>query len=77
MHLMKITFLTVSCNLIGSAPTHGSVSCTNANNYDSVCTYNCNEGFVLSNDSLTNTTCNADGEWSSESPQCRGMLHLF
>ena len=52
------------------------MSCTDTNHYGSVCTYNCNEGYVLSNDSLATTTCNddddsdAEGEWSSVPPQC-------
>ena len=81
----QIIFISaITCDPSRTAPTNGNVSCTNTNQFGSVCTYTCNSGYALSNNSLTNTTCNddgdndADGEWSSNPPECIGkfFVHL-
>jgi len=65
----------VICDPPRTAPTNGNVTCTNTNKYASICTYTCNDGYVLSNISLATTTCKAvgvstAGVWSSVPPQC-------
>ena len=81
VYTTKITFISaVTCDPTRTALTNGNVSCTNTNQFGSVCTFTCNSGYALSNNNLTKTTCNddgdndAEGEWSSNPPQCLGMF---
>jgi len=65
----------VTCDPPRTAPTNGDVSCTNTTQFGSICTYTCNEGYGLSNTSLSTTTCNGvgistAGSWTSVPPQC-------
>ena len=79
-----ICFIAITCDPSRTNLTNGYVSCTNSNQLGSVCTYSCNTGYGLSDISLTNTTCNDNGdndnngEWSSTAPQCLGkFLNYF
>uniref|UniRef100_H2YY60 Sushi domain-containing protein n=1 Tax=Ciona savignyi TaxID=51511 RepID=H2YY60_CIOSA len=64
----------VTCVPPQAAPTNGQVSCTNANNADSVCTFQCDGGYQMSGSA--STTCNDDfdddvfGIWTNPAPTC-------
>ena len=60
---------------------NGKIQCTNSNNFESVCSYECDLGYGLSDEALTNTTCvdsgggDANGAWSTVAPECVGVWH--
>ena len=58
-----------TCTPTYSDLTDGSVSCTDTNKVDSVCTFTCNDGFKVHGKS--NLTCTTDG-WSGDEPKCDG-----
>ena len=59
-----------------SAPANGNApSCTDSNNYGSVCTFTCNAGFGIVGSSTS--TCDGDGSsttgsFNSTAPTCEG-----
>ncbi|XP_078481037.1 sushi, von Willebrand factor type A, EGF and pentraxin domain-containing protein 1-like isoform X3 [Ciona intestinalis] len=57
-----------------SAPSNGSINCTDFGQLDSQCHFSCDSGFFLRGNDIT--TCNDDdnngeGEWSSDPATCR------
>lgn len=50
-------------------PDNGNISCTNNSIYRSTCSYTCNEGYELSDESPR--TCKADHSWSGNDVTCR------
>ncbi len=50
------------------APPFGSKQCPNGSTFGNSCTFTCQEGYTLSND--TPITCYADGNWSASAPSC-------
>ncbi|XP_056671485.1 E-selectin [Monodelphis domestica] len=61
----------VKCS-IASQPENGSVTCNHSSTgdftYQSVCNFNCNEGFELQGSSQIE--CTAQGQWTHQSPTC-------
>uniref|UniRef100_A0A5F8G7M7 Selectin E n=1 Tax=Monodelphis domestica TaxID=13616 RepID=A0A5F8G7M7_MONDO len=61
----------VKCS-IASQPENGSVMCNHSSTgdftYQSVCNFNCNEGFELQGSSQIE--CTAQGQWTHQSPTC-------
>ncbi|CAK8679859.1 unnamed protein product [Clavelina lepadiformis] len=59
------------CSEIGDFPT-GTVACTNSNFLGTVCTYDCENGFVLAGQRQIECTASADGiaAWSGAAPMC-------
>ncbi|XP_078667428.1 sushi, von Willebrand factor type A, EGF and pentraxin domain-containing protein 1-like [Branchiostoma floridae x Branchiostoma belcheri] len=53
-----------------TVPTNGALS-TTATSYQTVVNFTCNTGYVLNG--TTNTTCQADGTWSTTEPTCTRM----
>lgn len=51
-------------------PEHGTVSCTNSNYYNSLCTTKCKEGYTRKME--TETVCGEDKTWSNKTPDCKG-----
>nr|XP_026691074.1 P-selectin-like [Ciona intestinalis] len=60
---------TPSCSILTS-PADGLVSCSNANSFESVCTFTCNEGASLTGEAVL--TCSNAGKWSHPKPTCSG-----
>ena len=54
------------------APANGGINSTGIMEGDTV-TYFCNKGYYLSGDSIR--TCQTDGEWSGDQPNCTRMLN--
>ncbi|KAJ8050872.1 Sushi repeat-containing protein SRPX2 [Holothuria leucospilota] len=50
-------------------PTHGSVICSQGNDYKSVCKYSCDEGYQLSDPESTVVVCTGK-KWSAKKPVC-------
>ncbi|XP_052700846.1 sushi, von Willebrand factor type A, EGF and pentraxin domain-containing protein 1-like isoform X1 [Crassostrea angulata] len=50
-------------------PEHGTVSCTNSNYYNSLCTTKCKEGYTRKME--TETVCGEDKTWSNKTPDCK------
>ncbi|KAJ8050995.1 CUB and sushi domain-containing protein 3 [Holothuria leucospilota] len=62
--------LSVKCEPEATNPAHGSVSCTDGNNDESVCYYSCGPGYQLSGPS--SRSC--DGQtWSGDEPECQAI----
>ena len=78
VYLIELLLTALTCKPANTAPTNGQLACTNGNNFESVCTYSCDNGYGLSDLALTTSTCNdngdndADGVWSSIAPTCVG-----
>ena len=55
-------------------PDNGELECTDGENYNSDCTFSCNDGYALDPASPTTWTCQADGTWSvvGSQPTCKG-----
>ena len=51
---------------------HGFYTLSNGTNLNSVATYSCNRQYVL--DGLPTRHCQANDQWSGETPTCRRML---
>ncbi|XP_072179383.1 E-selectin-like [Diadema setosum] len=60
----------VTCSSL-SAPSKGSISCTDGSYYNSRCTFSCNQGYSLQGSS-SQWTCLSSGSWSNSgsSPTC-------
>ena len=57
-------------------PSHGSVSTPDGIVFEATATYSCESGFELEGEATA--TCQADGTWSSQQPQClRICKHSF
>uniref|UniRef100_F6PWZ1 Uncharacterized protein n=1 Tax=Ciona intestinalis TaxID=7719 RepID=F6PWZ1_CIOIN len=64
--------ISTSCVIITCAkmdiPAHGSVECTSNNNYQSICTFACNNGYELIGSEVR--TCQATRSWSGIAVTC-------
>ena len=66
--LHSVYIITVPCVSL-SDPENGNVTCpSNTSVFQDTCTYYCNRGYQLEGD--RQTSCNADGTWSSEPVTC-------
>uniref|UniRef100_H2Y7G0 Uncharacterized protein n=1 Tax=Ciona savignyi TaxID=51511 RepID=H2Y7G0_CIOSA len=55
--------------------TDGVVICSDANRFDSMCEYNCNDGFQLTRDSVSRTRCQINYNWEALfKPVCERKL---
>ena len=61
----------VQCAML-KTPTHGSVTLTNDNLFNSVATYACDYGFEMIGDSAR--FCQSSGIWTGRPPGCYGNL---
>jgi len=50
-----------------TAPSNGSVTCSDSNNHDSTCSFSCNSGYTRSG--AASSTCSS-GSWSNTKPTC-------
>ncbi len=55
-------------------PDNGTVSVP-SNNFGSIATYTCNQGYNLTGGGMTRT-CGANGMWSGGDPTCQSTLYL-
>ena len=60
-------------NVVAAVPAHGRVEYTDGLKYKSKATYSCEAGYSLQGDSQR--ACQADGNWTNESPTCKGEFH--
>nr|XP_026693462.1 uncharacterized protein LOC100176005 isoform X6 [Ciona intestinalis] len=62
-------------------PTNGLISCTNSNVEDSVCSFTCRPGFVLSGEPQTRCVdgpnSSNDGVWTSPAPMCLAQCRNY
>ena len=68
--------LAITCPPL-SPPNDGEKVCTDSENYESVCTFSCNEGFSLVGEEQL--TCiddggTTDGRWDNGAPTCQGIV---
>ncbi|XP_019616496.1 PREDICTED: sushi, von Willebrand factor type A, EGF and pentraxin domain-containing protein 1-like [Branchiostoma belcheri] len=68
-----VTCRGVQCNPL-RPPFRGIVTCTDDNNFLSVCTYSCNEGFDISSGTNRVRVCTAAAEWTGIEPRCRDII---
>ncbi|XP_066270976.1 P-selectin-like [Branchiostoma lanceolatum] len=54
-----------------AAPVNGTLRPADANTYLDVVTFSCDQGYEL--DGSTNATCQADGTWSANAPDCNAV----
>ena len=70
-------FLEVTCDPDYSSAnvSNGAVSCTDKNNFNSVCSFSCNDGYDVKGNA--NLTCTDKGTWDSKAPTCDGMIFII
>jgi len=69
--LASINAITVHCKQLFD-PDNGIVTCpNNFSIYQDICTYHCNQGYLL--DDISQTHCRADGTWSNEAVTCNPL----
>ena len=66
------THSVVDCGPL-NAPSNGGVE-MESSVFNSVATYSCDSGFNLIG--ADSRTCQGNGLWSGQTPQCIGMLHV-
>lgn len=72
--IFNFFFTEITCD-VGLTPFNGgSESCDRSNNFGSVCSYTCNEGYDLKG--ASQRECEENGDWSEERPSCDGGLKL-
>nr|CAB3266741.1 sushi, von Willebrand factor type A, EGF and pentraxin domain-containing protein 1-like [Phallusia mammillata] len=59
----------IRCSESITAPTHGTLKCTNEDKFGSKCTFSCDKGYSLEGEKVL--TCNEKGNWDQTSPTCR------
>lgn len=57
----------IKCEL-RTAPSNGEVTCSDSNQFESSCVYECLPGYELIGEA--NSTCLDNEKWSSDLPQC-------
>lgn len=68
----------VECPILSRTNYPLKVSCTNGTILGSLCTYSCDNGFILQGSS--ETTCQTSGSWNPSGegiPVCEGNLHNY
>ncbi|XP_071853893.1 sushi, von Willebrand factor type A, EGF and pentraxin domain-containing protein 1-like isoform X2 [Apostichopus japonicus] len=63
----------ITCPVLG-ATSSSSFQCSQGFLIDSVCTYQCREGFTFLNQLNTVRTCGADGQWIENEPSCIAVV---
>ncbi|PIK36489.1 putative CUB and sushi domain-containing protein 3-like [Apostichopus japonicus] len=63
----------ITCRVLG-ATSSSSFQCSQGFLIDSVCTYQCREGFTFLNQLNTVRTCGADGQWIENEPSCIAVV---
>jgi len=67
----------ITCPALNN-PENGEISCDDSNKYGSVCSFTCNDGFVLLG--MQNLTCEGNennsinGTWNGDTPFCEGIV---
>ena len=76
MYFITIPFSTffseVTCNPDYSSGnvTNGDVKCSDKNNFNSVCSFSCKDGYDVTG--TANLTCTDKGTWDGDEPTCVG-----
>ncbi|XP_071847709.1 uncharacterized protein [Apostichopus japonicus] len=60
-----------TCNPALTDIPYGSVSCTNSNQYQSTCVYDCIEGYSIAPGHINSRICSASTTWSGAQPTCK------
>ncbi|XP_041478166.1 sushi, von Willebrand factor type A, EGF and pentraxin domain-containing protein 1-like [Lytechinus variegatus] len=62
--------MTCSDDVVSSPPEKGSVSCTQSNLFQSVCSYSCDEGYSIPPGQTRDRVCTSSG-WTGSKPECQ------
>nr|XP_018671091.1 sushi, von Willebrand factor type A, EGF and pentraxin domain-containing protein 1 [Ciona intestinalis] len=60
----------ISCPSSHLTLTHGFSSCTITNKFESVCTYQCNQGYEMSSTDSNQSECTDQMMWTNQKPTC-------
>lgn len=75
--IFMFLFAAATCNPALTDIPYGSVSCTNSNQYQSTCVYDCIEGYSIAPGHINSRICSASTTWSGAQPTCKGKLLTF
>ena len=72
MSISPFDFTGMTCTKL-STLRDGSIECSDANNYKSICSFSCNEGYALYG--ARSTECYDNG-WDAQTPHCNSKLSI-